>query len=148
MSGIAPPGGSGGGGGGGLTLLDAEGAGLQAVSVVLPPITVLASAYTEVALGIPAGCMLLSLGGFTTTSIPTAATYNVGTGGDNAKYANAVGSAHGTNWTMWNNPVIPQGQFITDGTEVIRITPNVVPGSASGVVTVHAIYWVMKPPTS
>lgn len=141
MSGIAP-GPNSGGSSVGFNFLDANGAGVSLVPLIIP-VTILAAANTQVALGLPAGVMVQMISGYVETAIPTATNTTVGTPISPSYYSPTLASAHGSTFDMWTSPPAGQsiGPFLTTGNEVIQFTPNLTPATATGVVDLHVLYW-------
>lgn len=107
-------------------------------------LTIAAAATTDTAMTIPANVLVLGVSVRVTTVIPTAATFTI-TGATSAKvfHTAAVSTAAGT--TDKGNAA---GAWYTTASEAVRITPNLTPGAATGVVRVTIHYIDIVPPTS
>lgn len=97
--------------------------------------TIAAAAFTDTTILAPAAALILGVSVRVTTAIPTAATFDVGVAGATTRYCSGVTTTLNSNnaGCGTTNPTI-YGSAVS-----IRITPNLTPGAATGVVrtTIH-----------
>lgn len=107
-------------------------------------LTIAASATTDSSTTIPAGAVILAVAVRVTTVIPTAATFTVtaATGGNTFDTAAVSTAANST------DAGTAAGALYTNAGTKIRITPNLTPGAATGVVRLAIMYYLSTPPTS
>ena len=107
-------------------------------------LTIAAAASTDSAASIPAGSVILGVSVRVTTTIPTAATFTVTTAtGGTTLDTSAVSTAAGS-----TDPGTAAGSFYQSSATKIRITPNLTPGAATGVVRLTGYYYSLTPATS
>lgn len=108
-------------------------------------LTIAAAATTDSVTTIPAGAQIVAVAVRVTTVIPTAATFTVtaATGGTTFNTA-AVSTAAGST----DAGTAAGGATYTSAATKIRITPNLTPGAATGVVRICGYYRSMTVPTS
>jgi hypothetical protein len=118
--------------------------GLYAVQQATELLTIAAAATTDTALSVPANAVILGCSVRVTTVIPTATTFTVTTaaGGTTLSTAAVSTAANST------DPGTKAGPFFQSAATNIRITPNLTPGAATGVVRVTVYYYTVTPPTS
>lgn len=119
--------------------------GTEAIVPFNESLTIAAAATTDSATTIPAGSQIIAVSVRVTTIIPTAATFTViaATGGTTFNTA-AVAVAAGST----DAGTAAGGATYTAAGTKIRITPNLTPGAATGVVRISGYYRVVTPPTS
>lgn len=107
-------------------------------------LTIAAAPTTDSATTIPAGAVILSVAVRVTTVIPTAATFTVtaATGGNTFDTAAVSVAANST------DAGTAAGALYTSAGTKVRITPNVQPGAATGVVRLAICYYLSTPPNS
>lgn len=107
--------------------------------------TIAAAASTDTAIQMPAGAIVLAVSVRVTTLIPTAATFTVGDSGSAARFNTgaSVLVAAGT-----TDKGTKAGAYYNAGALAVRITPNLTPAAATGVVRVTIHYLDVTPPTS
>lgn len=108
-------------------------------------LTIAAAATTDSATTIPAGAQIVAVSVRVTTVIPTAATFTVtaATGGTTFNTAAVTVAAGST-----DAGTAAGGATYTSAGTKIRITPNLTPGAATGVVRICGYYRLITPPTS
>lgn len=117
---------------------------LSSVVCVNESLAIAAAATTDSAFTVPAGAILLSASVRVTTVIPTAATFTVttATGGTTLNTAAVSTAANST------DAGTAAGASYRSAATKIRITPNLTPATATGVVRICAYYFQVTPPTS
>lgn len=107
-------------------------------------LTIAAAATTDTAFTVPANCVIKAVSVRVTTVIPTAATFTVtgATSGTVFNTANVSTAATST------DPGTKAYGYFNGTAQKIRITPDLTPGAATGVVRVTVVYEVVTPPTS
>lgn len=117
---------------------------LSNVVCINESLTIAAAATTDSAFSVPAGAILLAASVRVTTVIPTAATFTVttATGGTTLSTAAVSTAANST------DAGTAAGASYRSAATKIRITPNLTPGAATGVVRICAYYLQVTPPTS
>lgn len=117
---------------------------LSNVKCVTESLTIAAAATTVSATSIPAGAILLGVGVRVTTVIPTAATFTMTTtvGGTTLNTAAVSSAANST------DPGTAAGASYRAAATTVTITPNLTPGTATGVVRLQYYYLQVTPPTS
>lgn len=108
-------------------------------------LTIAAAATTDSATTIPAGAQIVAVSVRVTTVIPTAATFTVtaATGGTTFSTAAVSVAANST-----DAGTAAGGATYTAAGTKIRITPNLTPGAATGVVRISGYYRVVTPATT
>lgn len=107
--------------------------------------TIAAAATTDTAIQMPAGAIILAVSVRVTTVIPTAATFTVGDSGSAARFNTGASVLVAANTTDKGTKA---GAYYNAGALAVRITPNLTPASATGVVRVTIHYLEITPPTS
>lgn len=108
-------------------------------------VTIAAAAYTDSTLQLPAGCVAM-VGTRTTVAIPGTSTYSVGIAGDTSCWGSGVGStANSTNLLVALTSGL--GVYVGSSAIEVRITPDTTPSAATGKVRIHAMYFLLQPPT-
>lgn len=107
-------------------------------------LTIAAAATTDSATTIPANAIITSVAVRVTTVIPTAATFTVtsATGGTVFNTAAVTVAANSTDVGT------KAGFFYQSAATKVRITPNLTPGAATGVVRLAITYYLPAAPTS
>jgi hypothetical protein len=107
-------------------------------------LTIAAAASTDSTTTIPAGAVILAVAVRVTTVIPTAATFTVtaATGGATFDTAAVSTAANST------DAGTAAGALYTAAGTKVRITPNLNPATATGVVRLAIMYYLATPPTS
>lgn len=105
--------------------------------------TIAAAATTDTAIQIPAHCQVYAVSVRVTTVIPTAATFNVGVAGATTRYGSGIAVAAGTTFVGTTDAV----RYYAAATS-IRITPDLAPAGATGVVRVTIHFIRLTAPTS
>jgi hypothetical protein len=116
-------------------------------------VTIGAAATTDsVATLLPANSIIESVVVRTVTLIPTAATYTVGTAAQASRFATGVSTAANSTAIgilQWNPAVASDDLGPRQvAAAAVRITPNAVPGAATGQVRVTVFYSTFAAPTS
>ena len=106
--------------------------------------TIAAAATTDTTIQIPANSIVLAVSVRVTTVIPTAATFTVGDSGIAARFSTAAVSSAATS----TDPGTKAGAYYNASALSVRITPNLTPGAATGVVRVTIHYIDVTVPTS
>jgi hypothetical protein len=116
----------------------------MATVTVNESLTIAAASTTDSATTIPAGAIIIGVGVRVTTVIPTAATFTMtaATGGNTFSTA-AVSTAANT-----TDRGTAAGALYTSAGTKVRITPNLTPGAATGVVRLAITYLQLTAPTS
>lgn len=119
--------------------------GFMSVVAFNESLTIAAAATTDSATTIPAGAQIIAASVRVTTVIPTAATFTVttATGGTALNTAAVSTAANST-----DPGTAAGGATYTSAGTKIRITPNLTPGTATGVVRINGYYRIVTPPTS
>jgi hypothetical protein len=110
-------------------------------------LTVAAAATTDTTTTIPANSMVLSVGVYVVTAIPTATTFQIGVSGAANRYnpsGAGISTAAGTHAHNSGQTTITAYTAAT----AIRLTPNATPAAATGQVRVQVVYIVGVEPTS
>lgn len=107
--------------------------------------TIAASAFTDTVITMPAFAIVVGVSVRVTTAIPTAATFTVGDSGvaDRFNTGTNVAVALGT-----TNKGTKAGAYYNSSALSIRITPNLTPATATGVVRITIHYIEITPPIS
>lgn len=105
--------------------------------------TILAAASTDTAIQIPQDALVVGVSVYVKTVIPTAATFDVGVAGATTRYGTGLSVAAGT-----SNPGTDDGIRFYAAAAAVRITPDLAPGAATGVVRVTIHYILITAPTS
>lgn len=106
--------------------------------------TIAAAATTDTTIQIPANAVVFGVSVRVTTVIPTAATFTV-TGATSGTAFNTAAVSTAANST---DPGTKAGAFYNGAAQNVRITPNLTPATATGVVRVTIHYYTITPPTS
>lgn len=106
-------------------------------------VTIAAAASSETVMDIPAGVIVLAVPVRVTTVIPTATTFDVGSGADADRFAASVAVAANT-----TSPGTLAGAYYNATATPVTITPSVAPAAATGRVRVTIFYIEVTPPTS
>lgn len=106
-------------------------------------VTIAASAFTDSSIQIPANAVVYGVSVRVVTVIPTAATFDVGVAGATTRYATGISTAATTTYPGTDDAT---RAYLT--ATAIRLTPNAVPGAATGQVRVTIHYYTITPPTS
>lgn len=117
---------------------------LSNVKSVTESLTIAAAATTVGATSIPAGAILLAVSVRVTTVIPTAATFTYATTVGGTTLSTVATSTAATS----TNAGTAAGASYRAAATTITITPNLTPGTATGVVRLHYYYLLVTPPTS
>lgn len=113
---------------------------LQAMELL----TIAAAPTTVSAMSIPAGAIVLSVSVRVTTVIPTAATFTVIGNTTTTVFNTAAVSTAATSTDVGT----AAGAFYNAAAQTIRVTPNLTPATATGVVRITVSYILVTPPTS
>lgn len=116
-------------------------ANVKTVNELLP---IAAAATTASATTVPAGAILLAVSVRVTTVIPTAATFTVTTTTGGTALNTAAVSTAATS----TDPGTAAGASYRAASTTVTITPNLTPGTATGVVRLQFYYIQVTPPTS
>ncbi len=104
-----------------------------------------AAAFTDTVMQLPANAVVFGVSVRVTTAIPTATTFTVGVSVAAARFSTvAVSTVAAT-----TDSGTKAGAYYNNAAAVaIRITPNLTPATATGVVRVTAHFYTITPPTS
>ena len=114
------------------------------VKVLTELTTIAAAATTDTTVQMPAGAIVLAVSVRVTTVIPTAATFTVGDSGLATRFSTAAVSTAATSTDAGTKA----GAYYNAGALAVRITPDLTPAAATGVVRVTVHYIDITPPTS
>jgi hypothetical protein len=99
-------------------------------------LTILAAAFTDTAIQIPANVGIYGVDVLVTTVIPTAATFDVGIAGNTTKFATGISTSAAS-----TDPGLAAAGTYNATAVAVRITPNLTPGAATGRVRVTINYF-------
>lgn len=122
-----------------------EGLNDQAIQILqlTEELTILAAGSTDSAMNIPANVHVFGVSTRVTTVIPTAANFSVTGAATGTVFSASVSTALGsTDKGITNTP------YLNGAAQAIRITPNLVPGAATGKVRITIHYMDITVPTS
>ncbi len=107
-------------------------------------LTIAASPTTATTMQIPINAVILAVSVRVTTVIPTAATFTVTGTSSGTTFNTAAVSTAATS----TDPGTKAGAVFNVAAQTITITPNLTPGTATGVVRVTAVYYLISIATS
>ncbi len=112
-------------------------------------LTIAAAATTDTMMDLPANSVIKAVVGRVTTAIPTATSFTVGDPTTAARFAAGVSTAAGTTFVGLTH-VDQTGAAGPKqiGTAKLRVTPNLTPGAATGVVRITVFYEAFIAPTN
>jgi hypothetical protein len=106
-------------------------------------LTITTAAFTDTAIKVPSGSVVLGVSSRVTSSIPGVSTFDVGVAGATTRYDNTLSALAGS-----TAPGTTDATRFYGAATSIRITPDTEPSAATGRVRITLHYYTVVPPTS